>query len=33
MVVRINPSAQFQPAKHVRRWTREKNCSSEFSAL
>jgi hypothetical protein len=25
MWVRIKPTAQFQPAIHVRRWTREKN--------
>ena len=31
--VRINPTAHFQTAAHVRRWTREKNYSSEFSAL
>jgi hypothetical protein len=28
---RINPTAQLQPATHVRRWTREKNYSSESS--
>jgi len=33
MGVRINPMAQFKPAAHVRRWTWEKNYSSEFSAL
>jgi hypothetical protein len=33
MGVRINPTAQFQPATHVRRWTWEKNYSNEFLAL
>jgi len=33
MGVRINPIAQFQPATHVRRRTREKNYYCEYSAL
>jgi hypothetical protein len=33
MGVRINSTAQFQPATHVRRRAREKNYSSEFSVL